>query len=429
MAFDELQQQQIAITELLNQLIVLHKRVLWDDTTPSQLDKVRNDISISINDLCLLNDRFISHDGEIKEEIDSLTRCKARLAKLHQKEKKLLAQRREWAPEGEVTVEEDNSDGEEVSAVKVRVTYRKYLNRYIEMVGVGNTSLSIEQDDESVEPASVLASAKLLSIARKNLQGEIHKLESLLLNLKKDDNFLKEEMRSQAVKMRTKESQIDKKLDDLNQEREKIFFKCGLSVPKDSETLGERLLQLTFSRDEGHRFKEQFMAITEAAPKIIDLKISSLQEELNHKKESSSSLLSERNCWNDCVHLVTALEHDLSESFGNNAKAGIPFLRVLDGMKKTLVGLDALLANSMNDKIRLLISDEKDAILEAYNELNAQNVVTNAPAREEPPLAEKNKQKRHHPFLSVGKSTPRIGLTPEVIDSRNHTNPSNHKED
>ncbi|GAV52598.1 hypothetical protein ZYGR_0AG05890 [Zygosaccharomyces rouxii] len=414
MALEDVLRQYAEIVDFLKSLVVAHRRALQDENLSFQLEGIRKDIYICFNDLCKLNEMLIACDGEIKETVTMLKSSKEKFGKLADKETKLRDEKRRWSVEIPPLSE---------SKIKIPITtgYRSLLNQYIELVGATNTSLAAEgttgNDEQSgiVDRRQLLQSVKLLQACHEESIKDIKQLESLLRDFKKDQAFIVKEMRSHQAKIRRETAGIDESIAKVHQSRKKLLKKVGLAIPEasGSSSLSHRLFNLQLNEENKRREQEQ-QDIANHAFEFIDMKIRSLQDQLTHKKEDSSNLVTQRNLWGECAQLVKELEDRLSTALTSKGKS--PSGQIKSWLQKTISDLKTTISAADSDILITLITDEKEVIEKALVEISGETVQPlNIPKKNRYQMSPLHSHSSP-PFLVASKSPPKIGITDKTVD-------------
>ncbi|CAR26612.1 hypothetical protein ZYGR_0H04300 [Zygosaccharomyces rouxii] len=420
MALENILRQHAEIVDFLKSLVMVHRRALQDDNLSSQLDGVRRDIYICFNDLCKLNDMLIACDGEIKETVGMLKSSKEKFGKLADKEIKLQDEKKKWSLEFSPLPESKVS-------IPISSSYRPLLNQYIELVGATNTSLAAEptteRDEENgfVDRRRLLQSAELLQACHEESIKDIKQLESLLRDFKKDQAFIITELRSNQARIRRETIRIDESIDKIHQSRKKLLNKVGLAIPEAPEFsfLSHRLFNLQLNEDNKKREQEQ-QDIANHASEFIDMKIRSLQDQLTHKKEDSSNLITQRNLWGECAQLVKELEDRLSTAL--TSKDGLPSGQIKNWLKKTIADLNTTIAATDSDILITLITDEKEVIEKALVEISGETAQPLNIPKKNRYQASPSHSHSSPPFLVASKSPPKIGITDKTVDPATDAN-------
>lgn len=414
MALEDVLRQHAEILDFLKSLVMVHRRALTDENLSVQLEGIRRDIYICLNDLCKLNQMLIACDGEIKETIEMLKSSKEKFGKLADKETQLQDEKKKWSAEIPMVTE---------SKVQIPINsgYRPLLNQYIELVGASNTSLAekttTERDEQNEigDKDQLLQSVGLLVACKEASDRDIKQLESLLKNFKKDQAFVMKELRYHQTRIRRETSAIDESIAKVHQSRKRLLSKVGLAIPETSEfsTLGYRLLNFQLN-DENKKKEQEQQDIANHAAEFIDMKIYSLQDQLTHKKEDSSNLVTQRNLWGECVQLVKELEDKLSTTL--TSEDNLPTGQIKDWLRQTINDLETSITATNSNILITLITDEKEVIEKALMEVSSEPVrPLNIPKKN------RNQKSSSHghsspPFLVASKSPPKIGITDKTVE-------------
>lgn len=411
MALEDVLRQHAEIADFLKSLVVVHKRALQEQNLSLQLPGIRKDIYICFNDLCKLNEMLIACDGEIKETIEMFKASKEKFAKLIKKESALVEEKKEWSLEAP-----------QISTSRIPVTiesgYRSLLNRYIELVGATNTSLVDGQNHDGVtERGQLTGSMALLQACNDEVARDIKQLEALLRDFKKDQAFVSKELRNNQGRIRHEIYSIDESLTKVEHSKKKLLAKVGLAIPDTQGSfLSQTLFNLQLNEEQTRKMQEQD-DIANHATEFIDMKIQSLQDQLTHKKEDSSSLLNQRNLWGECIQAVEDLENRLDAALNN--EHNLPAGQIMTWLKDTISELNTAIAVCDSEILKTLVTDEKEIIEKALREISleaAQPLNIPKISRHPPLPSSPSHSHSSPPFLVASKSPPKIGVTDETVD-------------
>lgn len=421
MALEDVLRQNAEISEFLKSLVAVHKRALQEQSLSSQLNKVRRDISICFNDLCTLNEMLISCDGEIKEEIEMLQKSRDKFAKLARKERQLLNQKKLWDQTTAVAPIEEKS-----TSVTVSASYRILLDQYIELVGASNTSLVNEEvnspnlESEVASPSELVQSVKLLQSCHERNLKDIQQLNQLLKNFIKDQHFIEKESKIRLSKIRRATNLIDEDLDKIRQSRNKLLSKVGLAFPDAQESsISRRFFHLGLNDDKDNKSQLEQDDIADHVAEFIDMKICSLQDQLTHKKENSSDLVSQRNLWNDCIEAVKTLEDRLSMALANDTPpSAVSSSKLKAWLKETIDELEMIISSTDSDVLIALVDGEREVIEKAYSEIAKDEVKPLSIPEKNQNYRSSSPPKYHSspPFLVASKSPPKLGISEQTAE-------------
>ncbi|CAI4047164.1 Atg23p SKDI_12G4580 [Saccharomyces kudriavzevii IFO 1802] len=441
MELNQVLEKKEEISQYLSNLVGLHEKALSDVNSASQVTSIRKDIAICLNDLCRINDLLVSHDGLLRREIESLFRDKEDLLDLNEREQLLCKERKSWHIERAVDTAQVDYIIDKNAIISISSHYRTSLNKYIESVGAENTILSYTDDvDPRTEETQNTGSSadqmmynyKLLQLSHKQARSEIMKLENLLRDFKKDDKFIEEELKKQSGRIRSKISSIDLHLSKIEESKIRLMKRIGFESPLTQEkSLSEKLFNLRLSdTDENHSEREIISRKNFVHMKdLIELKIDNLQDQLTKNKNESSALVAQRDLWLDCQGRVGDLENKLITKLQNSSNSNISPNEMTEMIKSTIQYLNCLLESPDGKLTTTLITNERDVLLKACEELNSENATTthgNRGATPPKPIdmyethkdsnaSSSLKQPASPPFLVASKSPPKIGISESII--------------
>lgn len=417
MALEDVLQQHSEIVEFLKSLVVIHKNALEEQDVSLKIPSIRKDVYICFNDLCKLNEMLIACDGEIKEAIETLQISKEKFTRLVKKESKLLEDKKKWSLEPS-----------QMMASRIPITvessYRSLLNSYIELVGVSNTVLVNDRTEErALDREQLMRSVGLLKASQDEISKDIKRLEALLRDFHKDQAFISKELRDKQARIRYETNSINGDLAKIHHSKMKILSKVGLAIPENQGSfLSQKLFHLQLSDENTKKTQEQ-EDIADHAVEFMDMKIQSLQDQLTHKKEDSSSLASQRNLWGECIQIVEDLEHRLEAALNDKHQPTAGQINVW--LESTIKNLNSVISVCEGEIITTLVMDEKSAIEKALQEVSSESVqplgipkINRYPA----PSTSPSHSHSSPPFLVASKSPPKIGITGETVDPATHSN-------
>ncbi|EJS42631.1 atg23p [Saccharomyces arboricola H-6] len=442
MVLNQVLEKKEEISQYLANLVELHGKALSDVNSASQVSHIRKDITICLNDLCRINDLLVSHDGLLKREIGSLLRDKQDLLDLNQSEQLLWKERESWDIEQEADTAQVDYVIDKNAIISISSHYRSSLNKYIESVGAENTVLSFADDSnpriEETQNMNFSADQmthnyKLLQLTHRQAKSEIIKLETLLRDFKKDDKFIQQELKRQSGRIHSEIGNIDFHLSKIEESKIQLMKRIGFESPLTQEkSLSEKLFNIRLSGTDDNQSeretitKRNFVHMKD----LIELRIDSLQEQLSENKNETSTLVSQCDLWMNCQRKVRDLENELITKLQKTTNSRISTNEMTEMIKSTIQYLNSLLDSSDAELTTTLISNERDVLSKACEELSAEATAPRGNQNTMPskPIdihksgnnskADSNlKQLATPPFLVASKSPPKIGMSKSIIDT------------
>ncbi|CAL9729225.1 autophagy-related protein 23 [Monosporozyma unispora] len=456
MELEEILQQQVEIDQLFDHLVKVHKiALLGDDNNNSSnqkikdnlsLNNIRHDITVCLNDFNVLNNMLISYDGKIKGDIDFLRKAKISISKMKQRQNELQRKQNEWNYTTEVIEKEHlASQPSNGNSIEIKTSYRYKMNKYIEMVGIDNTSLSQEptndvdnskviNDDVELTGTQTKKALHLLDESYNEIQNEIKALDTLMNNLKKDASFIEKERRQKLGYIKLQQRQFDHELNSLETNINDLLNKCGLVLPSNvGVPISQKLfhLSLYWNEQRKRKLKEENGDIINHSDEFIDLKIKELKDQLTHRKSNSSKLLADKKLWEDCVTNLEELEDYLNQVLAMDQTI-LPS-KLIQKISIKIDYLESLLRYTENVKIKELIDDEIYSLKMACKELSPKRTQISQTSENKDDNSNRDKTYKIHstfhinpitntsaPFV-VGKSPPKIGISHDYTKSTSHT--------
>lgn len=406
MSPEDVLQQRAEIQAFLETLIIAHRKLLLDVQDTNRLEKVRKDILICFNDMCTLNGMLTSLDGDsgIRGQLQVLEKWDNRLEKLGKKEQSINKEMSYWqlSREGKSNPKDNKSE-----TFTIRGNYHEFLNKYIDIIGIANTSLAEQHtdDDETheMDKSELANSIVLLEDCNDQITSEITQLESLLQNFRKDQEFIFNELKRCRGKMDSILAQFEEELADVRQSQKKILMRLGLLKNKDS-SITTKMWNLSLDKNYNDN---EFKDALGHAHEFISMKIGFLHDQLGKAKEETHRLQQQRNFWEDCLGLVGRLESSLREKLVSNPNT--PPVELLKSIWQTISQLKEISSLTECEDLQRCVDNEIEVLERACEELDSTQKAAI-------PNAQPSSNKEKNPeFLVKKTSPPKAEITKETI--------------
>lgn len=474
MKLEEILKQQVEIDDLFTHLCKLHERLLVGDNSENDgvslqtvsLNKVRHDLIICLNDFNTLNDMLISFNGAIKNNIQVLEKARLEINNLKQKKCELLKERDLWIlnPNTTGSVSSNTSNNNDNDIIKIKTSYRHKMNQYIDMIGVKNITLfnhpsftykDNEKNKGSEEETPLTAkqtidSLRLLNNCQLEIQNEIVTLKTLLNNLEKDSQLIKNERKQMISLIEYRRNQIENQITNVENNIIKLLNKCGFLFSDNSNSsfsftstnsgaISEKLLNFWNSKNNHDIITEKtnIDIVVDHSDEFIDLKIKILTDQLDSRKKNSTNLLADKQLWQECVKALEDLEDSLQGALlnlGKDSNSTLPLPSTLISMITDKVDyLKTSFNNTDNLRLKKLINNEIGNLKMACDELRHNSNNSNKIDPLNDSIKAKTSKIRtlsdnssdsinyntYNPIapLIIGKSPPKIGISNEVANN------------
>lgn len=385
-------QQRQEITNYLQTLIEAHREVLSDGGDVSNLDQIRENVSICFDDLISINKRLTSHEGLLRQEIESIKGARMRILDLTTKTIKLIRSRDEWSATNIVNnITNDNNssavESTDVDRMMIDIHYRSAMNQYIELIGASNTSLamqdnlSVSDTDTFIEPEKdsdlpdrlkLCKSVMYLREAQIESEKSIQSLEATLDNLKKDQKFIERELKRQNTKIQSQRDAMSKTLEHIAVTRRAIFEDLDLPMPNITplESVTKRFLGVAIKEESVEQQIQDANDELSLTIEYIDMRVVSLASQLNEFKDESSCLLTQKEIWQKCLKEVKSLEDNLKHSLLKRNSNHLSSEFIIQAIRSTIGSLEILQRQCQTTALQSLIKNEINTLDKACGVLN-----------------------------------------------------------
>ncbi|QLQ79923.1 hypothetical protein HG537_0C05720 [Torulaspora globosa] len=405
MELEAVLRQNAELEEFLESLVVAHAKAVQEQGLEDRLDGIRRDIAICFNDLTTLNGMLTSCDGQIREEIDFLQKCRQKIGKLNRKRRQLIEKRDQWSNGTDIEVGKYSP-----VSFTIDSSYRAALEQYLKLADG-------EDDTDSGSPERTWRTLKILNLCRDGVSQSIKQATELLHEFHKDQEFFEREFRTQSARVRRKINAIDDEIGKNNVARRELLSRVGLPLRASKESSrAQRLLHLNLNNGGDQESEEEDIA--NHAEEFIEMKIASLQDQLTYKKENSSSLAVDRDLWNDCIECVKKLEDRIKSVLSDDKNlSNATTAQMRPWMEQSLQELTEIIASTDNRVLVKLVRDEREVIEKAYHEISKRTEINDTTSA--------SKNGRSNPsFLVVSKSPPKIAVTDKTAQRSNNDSTS-----
>lgn len=378
---DTLLKQKEEITKYLKELVAAHKDALSDVSDSNQLDVIREHISICFSDLQTINNKLISHTGLLKSEITQLIKVRHNLLELSTKEMELLKERQLWDFESNPQIMNQKL---QTNKFTIETHYRNDMNKYIELIGITNTSLARLEDNYDIDDNKYVHSKQnqasdsidmtkedalkcmtYLHNANVAANNDIKVLQTLLNNIQKDQKFLETELKLQNARIRHKRNKITAELEKINQTRDSILTESGIKLPKQTVSLKVTTNDKECIDDLIQNARKKVEFETE----FIDIKKATLSQQLKDFKSESSDLSLQNELWAECLEDVISLEQKLKNEIVKSAEKPVNPKDLTEIIQLSIQHLEKIEKMGNQVLVVTLIREEKKTLISACDEL------------------------------------------------------------
>lgn len=351
---------------MINQFLVRlssshHELLLTSQGNNDQLNQIRKDIYICLNDLYTLNNWLINNRLDIEEEVMKLDKKSAKLCKLHREFNKLTSEKKAWELE-----EIKNNNSIEIvgyDMIKLHGNYHDLLNAHIDEIGIDNTSLNDNFIEDNTMSKQELSKTVLrIQSAKAHSDSEIKQLESLLSNFKKDNVFITNELTRYKNRWKYEINYLDKKLEIIKSQQKSILLKLGLI----KQTPSNKLFSFTHSKQDID--DNCFQTALNQSEEFIQIKKTNLQNIISECKQKKLILKQHKDVWRDAIEMVTNLETLLHDTLIKNNSDDLSSISEM--ITSTIENLETLNMKNCDSLIKACIEDEIFVLQHAIDELH-----------------------------------------------------------
>ncbi|SCU97695.1 LAFA_0G12750g1_1 [Lachancea sp. 'fantastica'] len=414
MLMDEILTKKAEISEYLNTLANAHRRYLFDVQNSETLDKLRKDIHICLNDLCILNTMLVSSDGEgsVKQELDRLAKYSRKIEKLDQQSGVASDLLQQWNEDSETTPQvllEDSKSGETFT---FSTHYRQFLNRYLDNVGISNTSvadLSIEsrealnhEYERSASKEPLLLNISLLQSGNAQAQQEIQQLESVLASLKKDQAFIQQELQNQQNEVQSVKAALKSNLESIHRSQEKVLNKLNIVDDTNRQPVDIALFarfSKTRQENNGNDLTKRLAYAKDyvkARQEILTANSKTYKEDLRHAEST-------RNLWDESLNRIRSLEQLLRTMLAEHPDTSP--LALSTEISTVISQLQDTNVSASSEILKVCLGDEIEVLKRANEELMSSAGNENSKKHREP----------NGGIILGGASPPKLGINKENV--------------
>lgn len=369
----------------LDLLVTLYGKILTgkNETVGLNIDVIRRDITDCLQDLISINESMIAYDGILKLEIDKLEKAKFKIDKLWKRQIEVKEQ-----------ITYLNNDNQSNRNDQMAQKSKDRADQGIDKTGIINSLNKCIRDNkykDSFDKYSKLKDSKanqdspmsiddikrsinLLNDSNDSIQREIKLLQSYLNQLNNDQKLINNELRKNKQLINLERDKLYDYLNDINIKLIDTLNEIGLPVPKNkSNTITDILSNLNWNTNSNsqntiERISLENNDMIAHSNEFIDLKISTLKEQLTLKKNNTSILINDKLYWVDCISHIQNFEQNLQNIMINQINVTNKDLADL-----IQIEIDFLLKQiklTENKRLKSLLNNDINAMKLAINELS-----------------------------------------------------------
>ncbi|CEP61654.1 Atg23p LALA0_S03e07778g [Lachancea lanzarotensis] len=416
MHMDDILRRKAEITAYLDTLVKTHRRYLFDVQNSDMLDQLRKDVYICFNDICTLNTMLTSSDGEgsIKQELERLTKYSRKIEKLEQQSTVARDALKRWNDESETTSQISLEETQAGETYTFKTNYRQFLNRYLDNVGISNTSVAdvsrdtpatsrpeIRNDGTSGRKSS-LQNISLLRSASLQAQQEIQQLKSVLATLSKDQAFIDHELQNQQNEVQSVKAAFTNDLEKIQRSQEKLLSKLNIANGKNSKHKDIALFA-RFSTAGAESNNNNLSDRLAYAKDYVKARQEILTADLKTYKEDLRRAESTRSSWDESLERIRSLEESLRAMLIEDPNTSP--LKLSTEISTVISQLQDTNASTTSDTLKMCLGNEIEILKRANEELwpSAENDFA------------KGRIESNGGITISGASPPKIGINKENI--------------